>query len=103
MCIRDREITEGSLNRYGYELLGEGAYDRAIAILTLNTEFHPESANCWDSLAEAYLTQGDRERAIELYRKALGILRAHPEANEPYRGLGESIPRRLRELGAGTE
>ncbi|HER44245.1 MAG TPA: serine hydrolase [Candidatus Eisenbacteria bacterium] len=97
------EITEGSLNRYGYELLGEGAYDRAIAILTLNTEFHPESANCWDSLAEAYLTQGDRERAIELYRKALGILRAHPEANEPYRGLGESIPRRLRELGAGTE
>jgi len=95
-----REISEGSLNSYGYELLFEGKYDRSIAVLALNAEFHPESANCWDSLAEAYLTSGDKERAVELYRKALETLDAHPEANARYRGLRESIPKRLAELGA---
>jgi CubicO group peptidase (beta-lactamase class C family) len=98
-----QEISEGSLNRYGYELLYEGEYDRSIAILTLNAEFYPESANCYDSLAEAYLTKGDKERAIELYRKALEIMDAHPEANARYQGLRESIPRRLAELGADGE
>jgi CubicO group peptidase (beta-lactamase class C family) len=96
-----QEISEGRLNRYGYELLFEGEYDRAIAILALNAEFYPESANCYDSLAEAYLTMGNRDRAIELYKKALEILDAHPEANVRYQGLRESVPKRLIELGAG--
>ena len=93
------EISEAGLNRYGYDLLGEGEYDRAITILTLNTEFYPESANCWDSLAEAYLIRGDKERAIELYRKALETLDAHPKENARYEGLRRSIPERLKELG----
>ena len=98
-----QEISEASMNRYGYELLGEGKYDRSIAILTLNTEFYPESANCYDSLAEAYLTKGDRERAVELYRRALEILEAHPVANARYESLRESIPERLAELGADDQ
>jgi CubicO group peptidase (beta-lactamase class C family) len=97
------KISEGWLNRYGYDLLGDGEYDRSIAILSLNTEFYPESANCYDSLAEAYLTKGDKERAIELYRKALEIMDAHPEVNARYQGLRESIPTRLTELGANEE
>ena len=98
-----QEISEDRLNRYGYELLGEGGYDRSIAILTLNTEFYPESANCYDSLAEAYLTKGDKERAIELYHKALEVLDAYPMTNARHENLRESIPQRLQELGAGEE
>jgi CubicO group peptidase (beta-lactamase class C family) len=98
-----QEISEAALNRYGYELLAEGEYDRSIAILTLNTEFYPESANCYDSLAEAYMTKGDKERAIELYRKALETLDRFPEANKRYERLRESIPQRLTELGAESE
>jgi CubicO group peptidase (beta-lactamase class C family) len=98
------EISEGWLNRYGYELLNEGDYDRAIAILSLNTEFYAESANCYDSLAEAYMTRGDRERAIELYRRALEILDRFPEANARYeKNLRQSIPQKLQELGAEGE
>jgi CubicO group peptidase (beta-lactamase class C family) len=97
------EISEATLNRYGYELLGEGKYDRAIAVLSLNAEFYPESANCYDSLAEAYLTAGDRDRAIELYEKALEILDAHPEANKRYESLRERIAAILEEMGAGEE
>ncbi len=97
------EISEATLNRYGYELMGEGEYDRATAILMLNTEFYPESANCYDSLAEAYMTMGENQRAIELYEKALEILEEYPDANKQYQGLRESIPKRLEELGAGDE
>jgi CubicO group peptidase (beta-lactamase class C family) len=97
------EISEASVNRYGYWLLGEGQYDRAIAILALNVDFYPESANCYDSLAEAYLTKGDKERAIELYKKALEVLEEYAEENARYSALKESIPRRLEELGAGGE
>jgi CubicO group peptidase (beta-lactamase class C family) len=61
------------LNMLGYELLGEGEVEMAIAVLDLNLKRFPEDANCYDSLAEAYLTAGDRERAISLYRKALEV------------------------------
>jgi tetratricopeptide (TPR) repeat protein len=41
--------------------------------LKLNVEAYPQSANVYDSLAEAYLLSGDKEKAIENYRKALAI------------------------------
>lgn len=70
--------TEAELNLYGYQLLGEGKHDEAIKIFILNTERHPESANCWDSLGEAYATKGDKENAIKNFKKALSM---NPPAN----------------------
>jgi cytochrome c-type biogenesis protein CcmH/NrfG len=37
------------------------------------TDLFPESANAWDSLAEAYLKAGDKTKALEFYNKALKI------------------------------
>lgn len=65
--------SEGDVNQVGYALLGEGKQAEAIAIFALNASSYPESANAWDSLAEAHLAVGDRERAVELYRKALEV------------------------------
>jgi CubicO group peptidase (beta-lactamase class C family) len=61
------------LNNLGYELLGEGEVEMAIAVFELNLSRFPQDANCYDSLAEAHLNAGDRERAITLYRKALEV------------------------------
>jgi len=61
------------LNMLGYELLGEGEADMAIAVFGLNISHFPKDPNCYDSLAEGHLTAGDREKAIELYRKALEV------------------------------
>jgi CubicO group peptidase (beta-lactamase class C family) len=61
------------LNMLGYEFLGEGEVEQAIAVFELNLSRFPEDANCYDSLAEAHLMGGDRERAIELYRTALEV------------------------------
>jgi tetratricopeptide (TPR) repeat protein len=61
------------LNNLGYELLGEDDIEMAIVVFELNLSHFPQDANCYDSLAEAHLAAGDRERAIALYRKALEI------------------------------
>jgi hypothetical protein len=62
--------TEADMNTYGYQLLGEGKVDSAIAIFRKNVKDYPKSWNVYDSLAEAYAIKGDKRRAFELYSKA---------------------------------
>lgn len=66
-------IDEGRLNALGYELLAAGQVEEAIAALRLNVESYPEYANGYDSLAEAYLTHGDRALALANYERALAL------------------------------
>ncbi|HSO23106.1 MAG TPA: tetratricopeptide repeat protein, partial [Chondromyces sp.] len=61
------------LNRLGYELLAGGNVGMAIAVFEANLRRFPDDPNSYDSLAEAHLTKGDRDRAIALYRKALEV------------------------------
>jgi hypothetical protein len=70
--------TENELNNYGYQLLNAGDKDKAIEVLTLNTQRHPKSANTWDSLGEAYATKGDKKNAVANFKKALSM---NPPAN----------------------
>jgi hypothetical protein len=63
--------TEADMNAYGYELLGAGRVDDAIAVLRKNVADYPESWNTYDSLGEALAAKGDKAAAIEQYRKAL--------------------------------
>jgi tetratricopeptide (TPR) repeat protein len=65
--------TENELNVYGYQLMGNGDMDKAIEILTLNTQRFPKSANTWDSLGEAYATKGDKSNAVKNFKKALSL------------------------------
>ena len=66
-------FVESEINRRGYELLGSESLDEAIEVLDLNNRSFPDSANTYDSLAEAWLTKGDRQRAVDLYRRALEV------------------------------
>ncbi len=78
---------EGFLNSLGHELLSGGRTAEAIAILELNVEVFPESANPHDSLAEAYMAAGDNAAAIKTYRKALAIRPTMPSAIRALRTL----------------
>jgi len=64
---------EASLNNLGYRLLGEGRHEQAIAVLELNAVAHPESANVYDSLGEAYEKAGRPDAAAHNYRKVLRL------------------------------
>jgi tetratricopeptide (TPR) repeat protein len=64
---------EVDVNNLGYQLLGGGKIDDAIAVFQMNTELYPDSWNAWDSLAEGYMNKGDTKLAIQYYTKALGM------------------------------
>jgi FKBP-type peptidyl-prolyl cis-trans isomerase len=64
---------ESDVNMLGYRLLQQRKTKEAIEILKLNVEAYPQSANAYDSLAEAYLANGDRALAIENYEKSVAL------------------------------
>ncbi len=70
--------TENELNLYGYQVMNNGQIDKAIEIFILNTQRHPESANVWDSLGEAYFNKGDKKNAAINFKKSLSL---NPPAN----------------------
>ena len=61
---------ENLINQVGYQLLGAGKPDEAIAAFKTNIERYPGSANVYDSLAEAYERGGRIDLAEPLYDKA---------------------------------
>lgn len=66
-------FTEARLNYEGYLRLQTGQVDEAIELFKLNVQAYPESWNVYDSLAEAYMTRGDRELAIANYETSLEL------------------------------
>jgi predicted alpha/beta superfamily hydrolase len=64
---------EGMMNQAGYQLLGAGKNDEAIAVFKLNAERYPNSANVYDSLGEAYEKTGKLDLAKPNYERAVQI------------------------------
>jgi len=61
---------ENLINQLGYQDLLGGNPEEAIATFKANVERYPNSANVYDSLAEAYEKGGQIELAAPLYEKA---------------------------------
>jgi tetratricopeptide (TPR) repeat protein len=68
---RKKFISENTINEIGYILMNMNRIPEAIDIFKLNVEEHPDSWNVYDSLAEAYATQGDKKQAVNYYNIAL--------------------------------
>ena len=78
-----RELSAESRSEYSFaerELNGLGDYflskddpARAVQALAFNAELFPDSSNVHESLGEAYAEAGERESAIESYRRALEL------------------------------
>lgn len=68
------EIPEGNLNTLGLQLVfNPNTSEQGINIFLLATKLYPNSANLFDSLAEAYLFIENKEKAIENFKKSLGL------------------------------
>lgn len=74
------DIVESSINAMGYRHLEKNEIEAAISVFRLNTGTFPESANAWDSLGEAIMTNGDHETAIRYYRRSLELDPANSNA-----------------------
>ena len=67
-------ISENTINLAGYTLLyGKKAPADAILVFRKNVQLHPDSWNAYDSLAEGYLKDGQKDLAIKNYEKSLQL------------------------------
>jgi tetratricopeptide (TPR) repeat protein len=74
---------EATLNRLGYEFLNRRADAKgAVQIFLMNVEAFPESWNAYDSLAEAYLADGQPALAVKNYKKSLELNPQNGNASE---------------------
>jgi tetratricopeptide (TPR) repeat protein len=74
----------------GYQLLKAKRVTDAIEIFKLSVEVDPRYYNTWDSLAEAYMDHGDKQLAIQNYRKSLDLNPANLNAVEKLKQLNAS-------------
>ena len=73
-------VSEAGINTLGYAMLARKLFPQAIAVLAFNTQNFPQSANAWDSLAEAHFTAGDVPTAVQTYQHALDVNPTYPNA-----------------------
>lgn len=83
----ENRLSENQINSLGYDLLRARKIDEAIAVFRLNTEDFPASANTWDSLAEGFMVKGDKQKAIEYYKKSLALDPNNKNAEEKIKQL----------------
>jgi len=90
--LKDSSISERSVNSIAYQLLWQKHTADAIRLFQLNTEFHPQSANAYDSLGEAYMESGDKPLAIQNYEKSLSLDPQNNNAASRLKKLREPSP-----------
>ncbi len=97
-------VPESLINQMGYQFLFDGQPEEAIAVFKANVERYPNSANVYDSLAEAYERGGRIDLAEPLYDKArvLGQQNNDPNA-AAYKANYERAHAKLKETQASKK
>jgi cytochrome c-type biogenesis protein CcmH/NrfG len=80
--IEGARVAESSINSVGYRFLNQDKHDAAIKVFKFNVASFPASANVYDSLGEAYMKSGNKQLAIDNYRKALELAPGLPTAKD---------------------
>lgn len=87
------------VNQLGYAAIQSGQPKAAIAIMQLNVDARPSSSNAWDSLGDAYLADGQREKAREASEKSLALVDSDTaETKEQRENIRQSAQGRLNQL-----
>jgi dienelactone hydrolase len=95
---------EDIVNFMGYEHLQAQDNKGAIEILKLNAEGYPNSPNVYDSLADAYFADGQRDLVRENAKKALQLLDSDTTDPEDRRkGIKDSAEQKLKQLGEAPQ
>ncbi|KQT35626.1 serine hydrolase [Chryseobacterium sp. Leaf405] len=64
---------EDELNSWAYRMMSNNQQKEAFEIFKLNVHLFPKSWNVYDSYGEILLKMGDRNKAIEMYRKSIDL------------------------------
>jgi len=72
-AVQINMLSENDINILGYNYLRTNKINAATVILKSNTLSFPNSSNVYDSYGEALLLQGNKEQAIENYKKSVKL------------------------------
>jgi predicted alpha/beta superfamily hydrolase len=87
--------SERAINNFAYGLMRRNLKE-AVAVFKRNVELYPDSANTYDSLAEAYERAGNREAAEDSCRQAIEVaIRNHDPRLEAFQ-------KHLKQISAGS-
>jgi tetratricopeptide (TPR) repeat protein len=105
--IRQRDphaylFPEFDLNLVAYERLQAKQTKDAVELCKLNVEAYPTSANAYDSLGDAYLADGQNEKAVQASQKALELLPADKIPDGFKKLVQQSAEGKLQKLKATT-
>ncbi len=94
-------FTEPVMNRLGYEYLQSGNIQPAIALFKLNVTAYPDSPNVYDSLADAYIADGQKDLARQNEQKTLDLLSHYTKYSEAQaKALREVAQKKLTQLSS---
>jgi len=78
---------EANINGFAYRLLFSGSVSDAVQVFERNVKQYPQSSNVYDSLGEAYMKAGEKEKAIQNYEKSLELDPKNDNARERLKKL----------------
>jgi len=87
----DFKLDEGAVNLWAYDLMEKNHLTEATELFKLNVQAFPGSWNAYDSLGEAYMKAGQKQLAIDNYKKSLELNPANDNAKEKLKAL-ETAP-----------
>jgi tetratricopeptide (TPR) repeat protein len=87
----DFKLNEAAVNLWGLDLMEKNHLTEAIELLKLNVQVFPGSSNAYDSLGEAYMKAGQKQLAIDNYKKSLELNPENDNAKEKLKAL-ETAP-----------
>lgn len=97
-------FSEQFVNIMGYEHLLAGDIKGAIAIFKLNTVAYPNSPNTYDSLADGYLADGQKDLALQSAKRALELLPSDTTDDKDRRdAIRESSEQKVKQLSGQTQ
>lgn len=67
----DFKLEDEALNEWSGELMDDNHPPEAISLLKLNIQIHPDSADAYYGLGQAYAKTGQKQLAIDSYKKSL--------------------------------
>jgi CubicO group peptidase (beta-lactamase class C family) len=93
-AIKDKEthsLREEEINGIGYQLMRAGKTEEALQVFKLNVDEFPKGFNVYDSYAEALMNLGQKDAAIENYRKSVEMNPANQNGIDMLEKLGVDI------------
>ena len=89
----DFKLDEAAVDEWANGLMEENHLPEATDLFKLNVQVFPGSWNAYDSLGEAYMRAGQKQLAIDNYKKSLELNPANDEAKEKLKALETAAAR----------